>query len=120
MIATQLVCLASHIWRARATSYDAFMGAAMYVCNQTPQPLSLPKLQTLRLTPGTRLSGVGAGPAETLQPIVIADIYFLHDRGKWNTLYWVIYMAALVVMTCLRRFRSPGTFADGNRDRLPP
>ncbi|KAK5732526.1 hypothetical protein LTR17_010465 [Elasticomyces elasticus] len=37
------------------------------------------------------LNGIGAGPAETIQPSVIADIFFLHDRGFWNTLYWVIY-----------------------------
>ena len=44
-----------------------------------------------------RLNGLGAGPAETIQPAVIADIFFLHDRGKWNTLYWVIYMGSLMV-----------------------
>lgn len=44
-----------------------------------------------------RLNGIGAGPAETIQPAVIADIFFLHDRGKWNTLYWVIYMGSLMV-----------------------
>jgi len=43
------------------------------------------------------LNGIGAGPAETIQPAVIADIFFLHDRGKWNTLYWVIYMGSLMV-----------------------
>jgi MFS family permease len=36
-------------------------------------------------------------PAETIQPAVIADIFFLHDRGKWNTLYWVVYMGSLMV-----------------------
>ncbi|KAK5009869.1 hypothetical protein LTR28_012992 [Elasticomyces elasticus] len=39
----------------------------------------------------------GAGPAETIQPAVIADIFFLHDRGRWNTLYWVTYMGSLMV-----------------------
>lgn len=43
------------------------------------------------------MNGIGAGPAETIQPAVIADIFFLHDRGKWNTLYWVIYMGSLMV-----------------------
>jgi hypothetical protein len=43
------------------------------------------------------LNGIGAGPAETIQPAVIADIFFLHDRGKWNTLYWVVYMGSLMV-----------------------
>lgn len=44
-----------------------------------------------------RLNGIGAGPAETIQPAVIADIFFLHDRGYWNTLYWVIYMGSLMI-----------------------
>lgn len=43
------------------------------------------------------LNGIGAGPAETIQPAVIADIFFLHDRGFWNTLYWVVYMGSLMV-----------------------
>ncbi|CAK7199367.1 hypothetical protein SEUCBS139899_002045 [Sporothrix eucalyptigena] len=72
LILSQLVCLASHIWRAKATTYNSFMGAAI-------------------------LSGIGSGPGETLQPAIIADIFFLHDRGMWNTLYWVTYMGALVV-----------------------
>jgi MFS family permease len=43
------------------------------------------------------INGIGAGPAETAQPTIIADIFFLHDRGKWNTLYWVVYMGSLMV-----------------------
>ena len=43
------------------------------------------------------LNGIGAGPAETIQPAVIADIFFLHDRGFWNTFYWVWYMGSLMV-----------------------
>ncbi|CAJ0544183.1 Ff.00g034890.m01.CDS01 [Fusarium sp. VM40] len=72
LIGSQIVCLASHIWRAKASTYNEFMGAAI-------------------------LSGIGAGPGETIQPSVIADIFFLHDRGKWNTMYWVTYTGALMV-----------------------
>ncbi|EFY86044.1 MFS transporter [Metarhizium acridum CQMa 102] len=43
------------------------------------------------------LNGFGAGPAETIQPTVTADLFFLNDRGKWNTLYWVIYMGSLMI-----------------------
>ncbi|KAF2104672.1 serine/threonine kinase 16 [Rhizodiscina lignyota] len=71
-IFSQLICFASCIWRAKANSYGSFMGACV-------------------------LNGIGAGPAETIQPAVIADIFFLHDRGKWNTLYWVVYMGSLMV-----------------------
>lgn len=59
-ILSQLVVLGSAIWRARAMNYSSFMGACV-------------------------LNGIGAGPAETIQPAVIADIFFLHDRGFWNT-----------------------------------
>lgn len=67
-----IVCLVSMIWRAVAKTYGSFMGACI-------------------------LNGFGAGPGETIAPAVIADIFFLHDRGKWNTLYWVCYMGALMV-----------------------
>ncbi|KAK5682513.1 hypothetical protein LTS10_005641 [Elasticomyces elasticus] len=71
-IFSQLICFGSSIWRARAMTYSSFMGACV-------------------------LNGIGAGPAETIQPSVIADIFFLHDRGFWNTLYWVFYMGSLMV-----------------------
>ncbi|EAT78304.2 hypothetical protein SNOG_14433 [Parastagonospora nodorum SN15] len=69
---SQLINFGSSIWRARANTYGSFMGACV-------------------------LNGIGAGPAETTMPEVIADIFFLHDRGKWNTLYWVVYMGSLMV-----------------------
>lgn len=53
-ITSQLICLGSMIWRARAQTYGSFMGACI-------------------------LNGIGAGPAESIQPAVIADIFFLHD-----------------------------------------
>lgn len=43
------------------------------------------------------LNGIGAGPAESIQPAVIADIFFLRDRGFWNTLYWVAYMGGMMI-----------------------
>ncbi|KAG9949903.1 serine/threonine kinase 16, partial [Aureobasidium melanogenum] len=71
-IASQLMCLASMIWRARAQTYGSFMGACV-------------------------LNGLGAGPAESIQPAVIADIFFLHNRGFQNTVYWTAYMGSLMV-----------------------
>lgn len=64
---SQLINFGTSIWHAKARSYGSFMGACI-------------------------VNGIGAGPAETIMPEVIADIFFLHDRGKWNTLYWVVYM----------------------------
>ncbi|KAL1653763.1 hypothetical protein SLS61_003547 [Didymella pomorum] len=69
---SQLINFGTSIWRARANSYGSFMGACI-------------------------VNGIGAGPAETIMPEIIADIFFLHDRGKWNTLYWVVYMGSLMV-----------------------
>lgn len=71
-IFSQIVNLASQILRAKSTSYRMFMGACV-------------------------LNGIGAGPAEVLMPDVIADIYFLHNRGKWNTVYWVVCMGTVMV-----------------------
>lgn len=46
-----------------------------------------------------RLNGLGAGPAETAQPTIIADVIFLHDRGKYQTLYFAFYFGSLMVST---------------------
>lgn len=67
---SQLINFGANIWRAKANSYGSFMGACI-------------------------VNGIGAGPAETIMPQVIADVFFLHDRGKWNTLYW--YVRSLAV-----------------------
>ncbi len=71
-IASTLMCVCSSIWRACATSYGSFMGASV-------------------------LHGLGAGPSETLMPQVIADVIFLHDRGKYQTLYFSIYFISLMI-----------------------
>lgn len=71
-IFSSLICAFSSVWRAKANSYDSFMGACV-------------------------LNGFGAGPCETLMPQVIADIIFLHDRGKYQTLYFSMYFISLMV-----------------------
>ncbi|CAK1367959.1 unnamed protein product [Cercospora beticola] len=72
LIFSTIICLISSIWRGQAASYNSFMGASV-------------------------LNGIGAGPAESIQPAVIADIFFLRDRGFWNTLYWVAYMGGMMI-----------------------
>ncbi|KAL3422543.1 hypothetical protein PVAG01_06699 [Phlyctema vagabunda] len=72
LIASTLICVGSSIWRARANTYGSFMGACV-------------------------LNGIGAGPAETAQPTIVADVQFLHERGKYNTLYFVFYFGSLMV-----------------------
>ncbi len=51
------------------------------------------------------LNGLAAGPCETLMPQVIADIIFLHDRGKYQTLYFSMYFISLMV----RALPAPGS-----------
>ena len=43
------------------------------------------------------LNGIAAGPAETIQPNVIADVMFLHERGTYQTLYFAFYFGSLMV-----------------------
>ena len=72
------------IWRAVATSYGSFMGACV-------------------------LNGIGAGPAETMQPgrascqlfanmiVIIADVLFLHQRGFHLVMYMLFYFGSLMI-----------------------
>ncbi|KAF2862511.1 MFS general substrate transporter [Piedraia hortae CBS 480.64] len=71
-IFSQLLCFVSSIWRALATDYASFMGACV-------------------------LNGIAAGPGESIQPAVISDIFFLHDRGFWMTMYWTFYLSSLMI-----------------------
>ncbi|MCJ1244824.1 hypothetical protein MMC30_002025 [Trapelia coarctata] len=71
LLASTLLCMGSSIWRARAQTYGSYMGASI-------------------------LHGVAAGPGETLQPAIVADVMFLHDRGAYNTLYFVMYFGGVM------------------------
>lgn len=71
-IITTIITMASCIWRAKATTYNSFLGASI-------------------------LCGIGASPGETLGPIIIADISFLHERGRWMGLYQWSFWSGLMV-----------------------
>lgn len=73
---TTLITTASCIWRAKATTYNSFLGASI-------------------------LCGIGASPGETLGPIIIADGMFLHERGWWMGLYQWSFMSGLMVRLSL-------------------
>lgn len=34
---------------------------------------------------------------QTIQPAVITDVMFLHDRGTYNTLYFAFYFGSITV-----------------------
>ncbi|GAD92932.1 MFS transporter [Paecilomyces variotii No. 5] len=72
LIFSTLICCVSNIWRAKAMTYGSYMGACV-------------------------LNGFGAGPAESAQPEIIADIMFLHERGAYNTLYFTFYFGSLMI-----------------------
>jgi len=52
----------ANIWQGFATSYTSFIGARV-------------------------ISGLGAAANESIMPIVINDVMFLHQRGVWMGLY---------------------------------
>jgi len=76
-IITPLLTTASCIWRAKATTYNSFLGSAI-------------------------LCGIGSSTGETLGPVIIADITFLHERGRWMGLYQWAFMSGLMVSSPLR------------------
>lgn len=57
-----LICILANIWQAKVTSYNSFIGARV-------------------------ISGLGAAANESIMPMVIADVMFLHQRGLWMGLY---------------------------------
>ena len=69
-IASTLVSLGANIWHAVAPSYHSYLGSCV-------------------------LDGLGSGPGETLMPMVIADVLFLHERGRYMTFYFMTYNASL-------------------------
>ena len=57
-----LICIAANIWQARVASYASFLGARA-------------------------IGGLGAAANESIMPMVISDVMFLHQRGVWMGLY---------------------------------
>ena len=64
--------MGASIWRAEASTYNSFLGSCI-------------------------LSGIVAGPAETIQPVVVADVLFLHERGLHMTLYFALFFGAQAI-----------------------
>lgn len=57
-----ILFLVTCIWQAVAKSYGSFMGARAVI-------------------------GIAAAPSETLMVQVVADLFFLHERGFWMVVY---------------------------------
>ena len=71
-IASALVSLGANIWHAVAPTYNSYLGS----CG---------------------LDGLGSGPGETLMPMIVADVLFLHERGRYMTLYFMLYFSSLIL-----------------------
>lgn len=74
LIMSSLVCLGGTLWQGVAQSYGSFMGARIFIA-------------------------LGMSIGESLMPMVISDIFFLHERGR----YVGIYFFALFNSMCLGR-----------------
>ncbi|TVY65660.1 Protein HOL1 [Lachnellula suecica] len=61
-----LICVLANIWQARVTSYNSFLAARV-------------------------ISGLGAAANESIMPMVIGDVMFLHQRGLWMGVYFWAY-----------------------------
>ncbi|KAH6673419.1 major facilitator superfamily domain-containing protein [Halenospora varia] len=66
------ICIASNIWSAAAKSYGSFLGSRV-------------------------LGGLGAAANESIMTMVVADIFFLHERGAFVGLYFWCYFMGLFV-----------------------
>ncbi|XXG99347.1 hypothetical protein Hte_005684 [Hypoxylon texense] len=67
-----LVCILANIWQGLVTSYSSFLGARV-------------------------ISGIGAAANESIMPMVVADLLFLHQRGSSMALYFWAYFLGLFI-----------------------
>ncbi|KAJ5640050.1 uncharacterized protein N7484_007912 [Penicillium longicatenatum] len=65
-LACMLICIGANIWQAMSTSYHSFLGARVLI-------------------------GIGAASSESIMPVVISDLTFLHERGTWMGAYFWAY-----------------------------
>ncbi|KAI1386101.1 putative MFS transporter [Hypoxylon trugodes] len=65
-----LICILANVWQALITSYSSFLGARI-------------------------ISGMGAAANESIMPMVIADLLFLHQRASSMALYFWAYFLGL-------------------------
>ncbi|KAJ0108022.1 hypothetical protein J7T55_008158 [Diaporthe amygdali] len=66
------ICVLANVWQALVTSFPSFIGARV-------------------------LSGLGAGANESLMPMVICDLLFVHQRGRSMALYFWAYFIGVFI-----------------------
>ncbi|KAI2623057.1 putative MFS transporter [Hypomontagnella submonticulosa] len=67
-----IVCILANVWQGLVTSYPSFLGARV-------------------------ISGLGAAANESIMPMVVADLLFLHQRGSSMALYFWAYFLGLFI-----------------------
>ncbi|RYO98052.1 hypothetical protein DL765_010945 [Monosporascus sp. GIB2] len=67
-----LVCVLANVWQGLVTSYGSFIGARV-------------------------ISGIGAAANESIMPMVVADMLFVHQRGRSMALYFWAYFIGLFI-----------------------
>ncbi|KAH9908492.1 putative MFS transporter [Xylariomycetidae sp. FL2044] len=67
-----LVCILANVWQGLVTSWPSFIGARV-------------------------VSGLGAAANESIMPMVVADLLFLHQRGSSMALYFWAYFLGLFI-----------------------
>lgn len=67
-----LICFLANIWQALVTSFPSFLGARV-------------------------ISGLGAAANESIMPMVVADLLFVHQRGRSMALYFWAYFLGIFI-----------------------
>lgn len=72
IIVCGLICFLANIWQALVTSFPSFLGARV-------------------------ISGLGAAANESIMPMVVADLLFVHQRGRSMALYFWAYFLGIFI-----------------------
>lgn len=90
LILSILTSLGATIWQGAAQSYGSFMGARVLIA-------------------------MGMSVGESLMPMVVSDIFFLHERGRYVGIYFFtlfnsMCLGPLIAGACYERFMTYRTF----------
>ncbi|KAJ2893261.1 serine/threonine kinase 16 [Zalerion maritima] len=90
LLACSLITLGASIWHGAAQSYSSFMGARIMIA-------------------------VGMSISESLMPMVISDVFFLHERGRFVGIYFfflfnAMFLGPLIAGSCEKHFGDWRTF----------
>jgi MFS family permease len=90
LIVSSFICLGAALWHGAAKSYGSFMGARILI-------------------------GIGMSIGESLMPMVVSDIFFLHERGRFMGTYFFalfnsMFLGPIIAGACAEHFSSWRTF----------